>query len=94
MRKKRQRNKLVILLARVGLQSFNGLDKVDDGDGLAARLNHKTLASSSEDPGNNGVSERCLSSQWPSTSRLKTQHLHWPAFTRCTFKAMSYKKVL
>lgn len=59
---------------------------------LAACLNHKTLACSSADSSNNGVSERCLSSQWPSNARLKTQHLHWPAFTRCTFNAMPYKK--
>lgn len=33
--KAREKQELVILLAIVGLQSFNGLYKVDDRDGLA-----------------------------------------------------------
>lgn len=70
--KEREKQEPVILLARVSLQSFDGLHKVDDRDVLAelAGLNHKTLQCSSEVSCNKGASERCLPSQLPSTSRL------------------------
>ncbi|TNN64606.1 hypothetical protein EYF80_025233 [Liparis tanakae] len=40
----------------------------------ATQLNHKTPVCSSEDYVNNGVR----------SSLTALQHLHWPAFTRCT----------
>lgn len=52
---------------------------------LAAWLNHKILACPSEDSYSNWARERCLPSQLFSTSRLKTQHLHWPAFHKVHF---------
>lgn len=65
--------------------------KVDDREvqaELVAGLNHKTPACSSEDSCKNGANERSISSEVPSTSCLMTQHLHWPAFTRCTLHAL------
>lgn len=58
-RKAREKQELVIPVARSGPQSFDGLNKVDDRDDgtLAACLNHKTPARSSEDSCNNGVSD-------------------------------------
>lgn len=69
--------------------------KVDDRDvqaELVAGLNHKTPACSSEDSRKNGANESCISSEVPSTSCLLTQHIRWPAFTRCTLHVL--QKVL